>query len=200
MAAVRSTWANRPIEPTGALDSPEWRHAGQMRVPGGVLLAMNDATYLYVALDLFCLPGGERGGDSFWLAVDVGGDGRISPLRDLNYVCCLEDSGGRAVGPVPVRRQLFTGPYSWTAFEDEPPLVAGAGLAPSPNDDRPHRIWEVRIPLSDLGIDLLTSPEPRVIGFGLRVASASPPIILDYPPDFPADFSCLHQIHLAAGP
>src|SRR4029434_6377242 len=111
------------------------------------VLVKNDATFLYLAVDLVADTGSSPGvGDYFWLSFDVDRSGSITPNLDLNY-------GIYPTLPIHIGRQLYLGPGSWTGLLSTPSLAAAQqGFSATPASAVPHRIWEVRIPLSEIGI------------------------------------------------
>lgn len=193
--AVRSAWALTPILVNGVMPAPEWAGAGQLDIPRGKLLVKNDATFLYVALDLVQDTGNSPGtGDYFWFSVDVNNDKAITPRRDVNYALYPGQ-------PNKLGRQYFLGPSTWTGLLNEvSPARVAIGFGPSPNGAAPHRMWELRIPLAELGIDLAASPTPPVVRFGVRVSSTSPAFTHDFPANFHASFANLPRIVLATAP
>jgi hypothetical protein len=195
MATVRSTWATSPIALNGVLTAPEWAGAGIMRIPAGFLMVKNDNNFLYVALDLVGDQGADPGvGDYFWFSVDNDQNRAITPNRDVNY-------GIYPTLPIRIGRQYYLGPGSWTGLLHTPsPAAARNGFGSSPHSAAPHRIWEMRLPLAEIGIASLgTHPNP-VIRFGLRVASSNPAFTFDFPAGFFTGFANLHEILLTATP
>lgn len=192
MALVRSEWADRRITISGAVTAREWVGAGHMRIPAGILMVKNDAEFLYLALDMVGDRGRDPGtGDYFWLTFDIDGNRSITPRRDVNY-------GVPPNQPNDLRRQYYLGPGSWTGLLNEESETAGrAGFGASPNSRTPHRVWEMRLSLEDLGVDLAAAVAPPVLRFGLRVSSTNPPFTFDFPADFYRNFSDLHEIVLA---
>ena len=195
LQVVRSAWALTPIAIGGALTAAEWDDAGHMTIPGGTLMAKNDATYLYVALDLTADTGNDPGtGDYFWFTVDVDRNGAITPHRDVNY-------GVYPGQPNHIGRQYYLGPSSWTGILNEVSSARCAvGFGTSGNSATPHRRWELRIPLAEIGVDLAASPTPPAVRFGLRTSSTTPPATRELPANFHADFSNLPRILLATAP
>jgi hypothetical protein len=193
--AVRSGWAISPIPVNGAVSAPEWAGAGVLGIPRGKLMVKNDATYLYVALDLVQDTGNNAGtGDYFWFTVDVNNDKAITPKRDTNY-------GLYPGQPNKLGRQYYLGPSTWTGLLNEVSARKVAiGFGPSPNSPLPHRTWELRIPLAEIGVDLTASPTPPAVRFGLRVSSTTPAFTHDYPVNFHASFASLPRILLATAP
>lgn len=195
MAIVRSTWATSPMVMNGLLAIPEWAGAGSIPIPAGYLMVKNDNNFLYVALDLVADRGADAGVDDyFWFSVDNDGNHAITPNQDVNY-------GIYPSLPIRIGRQFYLGPGVWTGIQETPsPAQARNGFGPSLHSPVPHRIWELRLPLNEIGIDSLgTHPNP-VVRFGLRVRSTNPAFTFDYPAGFYTNFANLHEIMLARSP
>jgi hypothetical protein len=195
MTIVRSTWATSPIVLNGVLSGPEWVGAGVMPIPAGFLMVKNDNNFLYVALDLVGDRGADPGvGDYFWLSVDNNGNRVITPNHDVNY-------GIYPMLPIRIGRQYYLGPGVWTGILNTPsPAAVRNGFGPSPHSPVSHRIWEMRLPLNEIGItNLGTHPFP-VVRFGLRVASSNPSFTFDFPAGFYTNFLNLNEIMLARTP
>ena len=195
MALVISTWANNPITINGALTPPEWNGAGVMPIPAGFLMAKNDANFLYVALDLVGDLGADAGtGDYFWFTADTDANAAITPHHDLNY-------GLLPGAPNLLRRQYYLGPGVWTGVLNEiTSNQTHIGFGPTSHSAVPHRVWEMRIKLSELGVDMSDPASLKVVRFGVRVASTTPPFTFDYPATFYTNFTNLHTIALALSP
>lgn len=195
MTTVRSTWATSPIVLNGILSGPEWAGAGVMPIPAGFLMVKNDNNFLYVALDLVGDRGPDPGvNDYFWFTVDNDGNHAITPNHDVNY-------GIYPTLPIRIGRQYYLRPGTWTGILNTPsPAAARNGFGPSPRSPAAHRIWEMRLPLDEIGIASLgTHPNPTV-RFGLRVASSNPAFTFDFPAGFFTSFANLHEILLARTP
>ena len=195
MALVISTWANNPITINGAVTPPEWNGAGVMPIPAGFLMAKNDANFLYVALDLVGDLGADAGtGDYFWFTADTDANAAITPHHDLNY-------GLLPGAPNLLRRQYYVGPGVWTGVLNEiTSNQTHIGFGPTSHSAVPHRVWEMRIKLSELGVDMSDPASLKVVRFGVRVASTTPPFTFDYPATFYTNFTNLHTIALALSP
>jgi len=179
----------------GLLSGPEWAGAGVMPIPAGFMMVKNDNNFLYVALDLVGDRGADPGvSDYFWFSVDNNGNHSITPKLDVNY-------GIYPSLPIRIGRQYYLGPGVWTGIQNTPsPALARNGFGASPHSAVPHRIWEMRLPLNEIGIaDLGTHPDP-VVRFGLRVASSNPAFTFDFPAGFYTNFSNLHAILLSRTP
>ncbi len=193
MAIVRSTWTSTPIPNDGMLPAAEWTEAGSLPVPGGFLMVKNDSANVYVALDVVNDTGNDVGtADYYWFVVDSDNNAAITVNRDTLY------------SPWPgqtdrLGRWLMAGSNAtWPAANNQ--VLASTtrvGFGPSPNAAVSHRMWEIHFTLSELGITLdPTGPAP-IIKFGLRLASSSPPFILETPTNPLNDFADFHSIILA---
>ena len=195
MALVISTWATNPITINGVLTAAEWGGAGQMPIPAGFLKVKNDATFLYVALDLVGDLGADAGtGDYYWFTADVDANAAITPNKDLNY-------GMLPGAPNLLRRQYYLGPGVWTGVLNE--VTANQthiGFGPTSSSPIAHRVWELRIKLSELGVDMSDPASLKVVRFGLRVASTTPAFTFNFPANFYTNFTNLHTIALALSP
>ena len=195
MATVISRWANTPPALSGSFTPGEWTGAGVLPMPGGFILVKNDSNFLYLAIDLTTDTGNTAGvGDYFWLTFDVNKDATITSRVDVNY-------GLYPSLPIRMDRSLYLGPGTWTGLLGTPsPSAAQQGFGPSPNAATPHRIWEMRIALSEVGIPVLGTSTLPSLRFGLRVASTTPAFVTDFPASFYTNFSGLHEIYLATSP
>jgi len=193
MAILRSTWTAAPINVNAPFAPGPWTGAGHMALPVGTMLAKNDNQFVYIALDLTGDIGNSPGtNDYFWLTFDVDRNHSITPRLDVNY-------GIYPTLPIRIGRQFYLGPNTWTTLQPPPePAIAHQTFGPSPASATPHRIWQLRIPFSEMGVDL-ASGIPETF-FGVRVSSTTPAFAHDYPPNFSTDFSALHGLVLALGP
>lgn len=193
MAVVRSHWGS--VSVSGTLAGSEWAGAGNLPIPNGVVRVKNDDKYLFLLLDMSGDTGNSPGtGDYFWVSFDVNQNGAITPRLDVNY-------GTYPTLPIRLARQYYLGPGTWTGILAEASSSTCAqGFGPSPASAAPHRLWELRIRLSEIGVPSLATTSPPVVRFGLRVASSSPALVGDSPPNFFQNFTGLHTIALATGP
>jgi len=195
MTTVRSTWATNPIALNGAISGPEWAGAGIMPIPAGFMMVKNDNNFLYVALDLVSDRGADLGvGDYFWFSVDTNGNRSITPNVDVNY-------GIYPTLPIRIGRQYYLAPGMWTGLLNTPsPAAARNGFGPSLNSAIPHRIWEMQLPLNEIGIANLGTHPDAAVHFGLRVASTNPNFTYDFPGCFYTNFADLNAILLTRTP
>lgn len=195
MATLRSSWTATPITIEGKLGAAEWARAGTMPISGGgatygVVMMKNDANFLYIALDVTRDMGNSPGdGDYFWLMVDVDRNRAITPNADVNF-------GVYPGSPNHIGKQYFLGPGCWTGLHTSPGARLHVGFGPTPNAATPHRFWELRLSLAELGADL-AEPLPYIY-FGLRLASSNPSFVFNSPDNaYTTGFGALHQAFLA---
>ena len=193
MAILRSTWTPVPINVNTPFTPAAWAGAGQMALPAGFMLAKNDNQYVYIAFDLTGDTGNSPSvGDYFWLTFDVDRNRSITPRLDVNY-------GTYPTLPIRIGHQFYLGPNVWTGLQPGPSTaIAHQTFGPTPASATPHRIWQLRIPYSEIGVNL-ASGVPETL-FGVRVSSTTPAFTHDSPPNFSADFSALHELIFALGP
>ena len=193
MAILRSTWTSVPINVNLAFTPGPWAGAGSMPLPVGSMLTKNDNQYVYIALDLTGDTGNSPGtNDYFWLTFDVDRNRSITPRVDVNY-------GIYPTLPIKIGHQFYLGPNTWTGLQPGPSTaIAHQTFGASPASATPHRIWQLRIPFSEIGVNL-ASGIPETF-FGVRVASSTPAFTDDSPPNFSANFSALHDLVFALGP
>jgi hypothetical protein len=196
MATVRSVWPNITMAVDGLLPAAEWTGAGILPIPAGWLLVKNDADSVYIALDLPGDTGNDAGtNDYYWLVLDLDGNGAVTPNRDVLYSPWPSQ-------PNRLGRWLMAGPNTtWPAPNTQ--VLASSnhiGFAPTPRSAANHRIWELRLKLSELGITIDPAQPPPVLHFGLRVASATPGFVYEYPASPLSAFNNFHQIILATSP
>jgi hypothetical protein len=193
MTVVRSKWGSATV--SGTAPDGEWAGAGTLNIPNGVVLVQNDAQFLYLLFDMTGDTGNTPGtGDYFWASFDVNQNAAITPRADVNY-------GIYPTLPIRLGRQYYLGPATWTGLLGDPsPSSCAQGFAATPRSRTPHRLWEMRILLSEIGVPSLAAIPPPMARFGLRVASSSPGFVSDSPPNFYNSFAALHTIALATGP
>jgi hypothetical protein len=196
MATVRSTWTTAPLAVDGSLTPAEWSSAGSMAIPAGFLMVKNDASSLWIALDVVGDSGNDAGtNDYFWLYVDVDRNGAPTAHRDLLF--SLFPGQPNHLGKWPVLGPGLAEPIPTTQ------VIASTvrqGFGPSPNSAAAHRIWEIRLDLAEIGVDLAASSTPPVVKVGIRVASSSPAFVFDFPSNVAFDFSHFEEIILALRP
>jgi hypothetical protein len=189
-ADAASPWACTPPKIDGAAPFYEWGAAPSLATPHGQIYFANDDTHLYFLFDVVGdtiddPPAGPPSyGDYFWLSFDVNGDGLITPDVDLNY-------GIYPSLPYQLGLQYYLAPDEWTGLSPSTGLL-GVAMAPSFASPVPHRIWELAIPLAEIG----TGPGATVHA-GFRLHSKNPSFTDDLPAGFSSDFSNLVTIALS---
>jgi hypothetical protein len=195
MSTILSTWAQNPIQLTDPLNSPSWTGAGKMPIPGGFLLAKNDAQFLYAAFDVINDTGNDPGtGDYFWFSFDRNRNGSINPNLDVNY--------GLYPGfPDKMGRSYYLGPAVWTGLVNEVSTSAcKIAFETSPDSGTAHRIWKIRIKLADISVSLIPWLRASYTRFGIRTHSDTPALTDDTPGSFYTNFAGLHTMYFSRQP
>lgn len=173
----------------GIVSLGEWDKAVAIPLTHSWILVRNDAVNLHILIDVVSdnyedtSISSSTWPDYFLLSFDVNIDGKITPNVDVNYV------GWRA--NLRLDRQYYLGP-DWTGIllgDTAGRLVGGFGS--SVNSKTPHLIWELVIPLSEIG----AKPNGKVM-IGLRTYSQTPYFTDDNPIGFSISFSNLMEIKL----
>jgi hypothetical protein len=151
---------------SGLLAAGDWSGSATMAIPRGTLIAQNDATNLYVGLDLTAETGVANPNDYFWFIVDINDNGVIDSNRDKLF----SDWPGT---PNRLGMWLMAGPEAtWPASNSQViPSQVRAGFGPSMNSGTNHRQWQIAFALSDLGITIDSGAPAPVVRFGLRIAT-----------------------------
>jgi len=177
-----SVFPSYPPVIDGEVSSGEWDNAASIALEHGVMLMQNDASNLYLLVDLTG-DTHEDATDSFMLSFDVNTDGGITPNVDVNYSTFLS---GHTLGI-----QYYLGPDSWTSLGDTFSEL-GTGFGSSINSADPHRIWEFAISMPEI-----EAVPNGLVRLGLRTYSQTPSFMDDQPENFYNDFSDLIGITLA---
>jgi hypothetical protein len=166
-----------------------------MAIPQGTLLAQNDATRLYIGLDITAETGAPNVNDYFQFLVDVNDNGVIDPYRDLGF--------GIVQGNLNHLYQFYmVAPDEETgvALTQTIPSELQSGFGPSLNSATSHRQWQISFALSDLGISPIDPSAPApVVDFGLLIGTVGG-FAAESPANAAGDFSDLNQIILAVVP
>jgi hypothetical protein len=195
MSSILSTWAHEPIQLTDSLNDSVWANAGKMPIPGGQLVAKNDAKFLYAAFDMVTDTGNDLGtGDYFWFSFDRNRNSNINPNFDVNY--------GLYPGfPDKMGRQYYLGPATWTGLVNEVSTSAcKVAFEASPDSATAHRVWKIRIKLVDLNVSLIPWLFASYTRFGIRVHSGTPNFTNDTPANFFTNFAGLHRMFFSRKP
>jgi hypothetical protein len=180
---------------TGLLAAAQWSGAASMVIPGGKLLVQNDATHLYIGIDLTSETGAANANDYFYFYVDINNNGVINANRDLLF-SVLPGNQNR------LYKFYLLGPNTNTGVNPSQviPSLLKSGFGASLDSATAHRQWQISFALSDLGIDPIdpTGPSP-VVDFGLVTgtvggSSSSSPV------NAGGNFAALNSIILACTP
>jgi hypothetical protein len=205
---VGRRWAGTAPVIDGTVSSGEWTFAMPTSISvGGVnaqMRTMNNASYLYVLLDVYSdttddpLNNVPLGSDFFALYVDKDLNYAVTPNVDFFYATCLDAR--------PFVKATMLSQFSSTGCQPVDPNSLGAeGFGPSLNSATPHRIWEFRLSLNELGVDTSTwttsgGSLPKV-RMNVALFSVNPSFYIAAPdPNTSPDFSLMYQVDLATSP
>ena len=167
MTSIRSTWTlSSPPPLTGLLPATEWSGAAQMTIPHGTLLAQNDATHLYVGLDITAETGAANVNDYFWFVVDINDNRVIDANRDKLFSIIPGNQNHLYVFSMLGPNETTGAPTTQVI-----PSLLRSGFGPSLLSATPHRQWQISFALSDLGIIIDPSSPGPAVDFGLRIAT-----------------------------
>ena len=196
MTQIRSTWTLPSPPPlTGLLTAAEWSGAATLTIPSGKLLAQNDATHLYIGIDVTSETGTANANDYFYFYVDVNDNGVIDPNRDLLF-SILPGNQNR------LYKFYLLGPNTNTGVNPSQviPSVLKSGFGPSLNSAAPHRQWQITFALSDLNIDPIDPAGPGpIVDFGVVTGTVGGSSVSS-PPNAGGNFSDLNSIILSCAP
>jgi hypothetical protein len=160
-------------------------------------MAQNDASNLYIGLDLTAETGTANSSDYFWFIVDINGNGIIDPDRDILFSAWPGTTNRLGIWQM-------AGPDETYAAADNQviPSQVRIGFGPSLNSASPHRQWQIALALSDLGIAHPIDPAapPPTVHFGLRIGTLTPSYIGETPTYPLGNFSDFDAIVLATLP
>jgi hypothetical protein len=165
-----------------------------MAIPHGTLLAQNDASNLYIGLDLTGETGAANPSDYFWFVVDINDNGIIDSDRDKLF-------GDWPGTPNRLGMWLMAGPdTTWPASNSQViPSTLRSGFGASMSSATSHRQWQISFALSDLGVTIDPNGPAPMVRFGLRVAILGG-FVGETPTDPLGNFSDFNEIILAKVP
>ncbi|MCX6243865.1 MAG: hypothetical protein NTU98_04105 [Bacteroidetes bacterium] len=177
---LNSKWAGNPIQLTDTLNDPAWQDSYFQKLPGTVkpiwLYLRNDALNMYLVIDMPDeTSNSNSANDYFWLSFDVNHNHSINPNLDVNFSFAGDHSHPGKIG-----KQFYLGPNVWTGLGSYPGDYRFAFEA-SPKNSAAHKVWKLRIPLAEFGINL--SLFSIVAWMGLRIGVSGQTF------EFPANFS-----------
>jgi len=196
--AVLATWPlfllslEDPVRVDGVLADAEWTAfaSSGIRTPLVDVRMQNTQTHLWVAIAFLADDGaGERGeangrgGDTFWLFLDVDGDGRHTAQRDV------------ALHPSSDASRLLLARSNGRRWE-RPAALAGAtlasGRAAATAAHPACRTWEVGVPLDAIGVGALDT-----LSWALQLVSPEPELTLVVPAGASSDFGRMQATQLS---
>ena len=198
-------WASTTPTINGTVSAGEWTSATATALTHGQMRTMNDNSNLYVLLDITSdtvndpVPSGGADGDYFSLAFDRDLNHAVTPNIDFFYSTCQD---GR-----PFVKAHYITAGSFTGCQDvEPASVGARGFGATFNSATPHRFWEFRLSLAELGVDPTTwttsaGSTPR-LRMNVGVHSANPSFdsaqpVNDQTPNWALE---VYQLDLAIAP
>ncbi|HEU5318600.1 MAG TPA: hypothetical protein VFX49_20980, partial [Chloroflexota bacterium] len=155
----------------------------------------NDAGSFYLLLDLTGDMqddpiGGAGMPDYFDVTFDANRDVSVTPNVDLNYGL-VSWPGSTGAG---LCVQRYIGPGVFTGCQ-VPQSTLGAGFGASLDSSTPHRVWEFRFLLSEVG-----SAPGEIVRLGVETTSQNPAFSDRVPQNLYGDMTGLAEIQLATGP
>jgi len=164
-----SKWAQNPVQFTDTLNDTAWKGSNPQHVPGIInawLYLRNDAHFMYLNIDMPDeTSNSDSGGDYFLLGCDVNKNQTINPNVDILY-------GGSQIKPGKIAKSYFLGPGRFTYIKSEPGDFEFA-FEGSPKNSSAHKVWKLRIPLADFGINLSLFNIVAIMGLKLNVGGRS---------------------------
>jgi hypothetical protein len=180
--SVVSPFAYLPPLIDGVVSAGEWNGSAEVAIPQGHVLLQNDASCLYVLVDLTGDIQSDPS-DGLLLSFDTSLDGSITNGEDLNF-----RAGGEPMG---FGVQTYMDAGEWTSLRATYSRM-GTGFGTSPRSRQDHRVWEMAISLPEID----ASPGSTVRA-GLRTSSGAPYFLVEEPQGFTLDFSRLMEIWLS---
>jgi hypothetical protein len=160
---LNSKWAANPIQLSATLDDSVWANSNFQKLPVAAnvwLYLRNDANNMYLAIDMPDeTTNSSAANDYFWLSFDVNRNSAITANKDVNF-------GTTPAHPGKIGKQFYISANTWTGLVNYPGDYMFAFEA-SPKNATPHKVWKLRIPLSEFGINL--SLLQVIAWMGLRI-------------------------------
>ncbi len=205
---VQPRLASKAPRIDGVVSKGEWEGARVTPLPlrptkkFAVLRTMNDSNFLYILLDALGDTGNSRGvaADYYVLAFDRDLNHKVTPNEDVFYSSCQD--GRQFIKSYYLSAASFT-----PCITPEKGSLGRYGFGPTPDSATPHRFYEFRILLSELGAD--HARWTRFFGglpgvrLNVTLRSSSPKIDYSYPTNYPwpdmADRMFLIQLAPSSG-
>lgn len=197
-------WATSAPVVDGIVSAGEWTGAQATPLLHGQLRTMNDASFLYVLIDVTgdTVPDPTHGGgvaDFFTLAFDTDLSIGVTPNVDVVYAVCSDTRD--------FVKAYYLGSSTFTGCQDTDPASRGVpGFGPTPASGVNHRFWEFRLLFSEIGVDPSTwttsSGEIPHVRVNVGTSSANPSFITGEPDPafYPGLANPMFQLDLATVP
>lgn len=188
-APIAVPFVTQPPRIDGQVGSSEWREAFQIKLKHGWLSLQLDSENLYMLLDVtddtyYDPPTNPYPNiDFFRLVFDVDLNQQLTPNVDVMY----------STSRTQICMVFLVGPGMNTTCQNTASRL-GSGFTVSPQNNRPHRIWELAIKLMEIRVR-----HGGQIRFGVKTFSATPPFDVDEPEGFDssgADYSRMFEVIL----
>ncbi|MBI1840073.1 MAG: hypothetical protein HYR88_04385 [Verrucomicrobia bacterium] len=202
---IMRRWAASSPTIDGVVSPGEWAYAQSTPLAKGRLMTMNDAHFLYVLIDVTAdtvnnpgSAGGPNTGDWYRLSFDIDLNHAVTPHVDLDYSSC--NDGQEFVKSYRLGANSSTG-----CTATDPDSKGKAGFGPTLNSRVPHRFWELRLDLGELGMHpTLWHLFPRInpqVRFNVTTRSEVPAFDVHEPDNhLLPDMSNLFNLALATTP
>ncbi|MEO6831406.1 MAG: hypothetical protein ABI378_03970 [Chitinophagaceae bacterium] len=174
---LNSKWAVNPLTLDESLNDVAWADSNVQKMPvaGNIWLYLrNDAHNMYFAIDLPDEMSNSTANDYFWMSFDVNKNGSINPNLDINYGAPVPQYPGK------LTRQYYLAPSQWTGINGTPGIYKFA-FEGSPKNAAAHKVWKLKVPLADFGINLAAMNIIAWMGLRINVSG--------HTSEFPALFS-----------
>ncbi len=189
---LSSSWSAQSRQVSAQFDRFWQQPRTALRLDHGWLLARNDASHLYLLIDLTGDQVEDRPaskspwGDYLSLNFDIDRDQKITPDRDIAF--------GLYPGSHRLGKQWFKGAGRYSGLDKTGARLVSR-FSRTPTQEQPHRLWEIAIPLQELE----AKPGGKV-RFGLITHSRRPAFTDHLPSGQSRNFKQLIELQLAAAP
>ncbi len=176
----------------GKCDHKYWNDALKIEFSHGVMMIKNNYQDVFFLLDITSDTVEDQiirqpmCDDYFELFFDWDGDGKLSPNIDRMYSIC--NKSGRLIYRYLLQKDVFSSIYFSNGR-------VKAGFGPSLNASQPHRFYEIKLPLSEVRMDVRS-----FMRIGYRVYSKNPMINVSFPENITESFNDFDQIEFAFPP
>ncbi len=201
---VAPHWANSRPTIDGIFSAGEWNGSTITPLVGGQMRTKNNGNFLFVLLDFTAdttddpvpTTPDQFGGDYYVLAIDADQNHAVTPNVDFNYSGCQD--GRQFI------KSYYLGPSTFTTCQDTSALSAGHyGFGSTSASATPHRFYEFRLDLREMGIDpgtwTTSSGEMAKVRMHVSMVSQNPHLLSGQPQSliFPDLTKAFYLIDLA---